>query len=218
MEHNVGNIVRIQSQKWIDAQEKDNVEGGIIAICRNGSLFVKKMFQYAGKIAKIVEMDEKNEFYKLDIDGAWGWQDWMFDPDYRPEDEPLSPEDAIRAMLDGETLYNKSGIVYTWNKDKKCFYFQYSPTTSNFPTSNFSNLYRRPAKRTRYMTTEEISTWVRSEASHGWMVRNSQNSSTWTFPNYYEYTSAEIYYQRAKLLPDLSGIDESTIQGFEVEE
>jgi hypothetical protein len=25
-------------------------------------------------------------------------------------------------------------------------------------------------------------------------------------------------YQRARLLPDLSGVDESTIQGFEVEE
>jgi hypothetical protein len=36
-------------------------------------------------------------------------------------------------------------------------------------------------------------------------------------PQYFSYNDEGAVYQRAKLLPDHSGVDESTIQGFETE-
>jgi hypothetical protein len=65
------------------------------------------------------------------------------------------------------------------------------------------------------MTKEEAKAWAESDESLGWMVRI--NTADWVFPRTLIYTRAIDDYQRARLLPDLSGIDESTIQGFEAE-
>jgi hypothetical protein len=79
----------------------------------------------------------------------------------------------------------------------------------------FTDLRRRPAKRRRLMTDEEASTWANSEESHGWMVRTF--GFEWSFPSAFAYTCGMKSYERARINADLSGVDESTIQGFEVE-
>jgi hypothetical protein len=227
LKHKVGDTVRIQTYEWIDMQEKD----GSGSIFVNNTAFVKNMFRYAGKTAEIIKADEKHVYYKLSVDnGEWDWQDWMFDPDYKSEDEPLSPEDAIRAMLDGETLYNKKGHAYRW--DKK--YAHFTKTTDHEFTEGavyfFDGLCRRHGKHKRPMTRWEILAWAGSEESRGWLVRgkyigNGDLWGSWELPWRYRYDTMEcmldkgVYeYQRARLLPDLSGIDESTIRGFEMDE
>jgi hypothetical protein len=216
MKYNVGDTIRIQSQKWIDAQEKKDVEGSP-AIWKDGcESFVKDMFRYAGKIATIMEVDKEHQYYDLNIDDRkYAWEDWMFDPDYKP-DEPLSAEGAIRAMLDKEAICDKNGQQCFWNN--YAYRFEIEDNGIFRALFDFTGLYRRPIKCKRFMTKEEINAWAESVASHGWMVRNTLTLNAWTFPNYFEYTGTITDYQRAKLLPDLSGIDESTIQGFRVEE
>jgi hypothetical protein len=121
----------------------------------------------------------------------------MFDPDYTGDD-PLSPEDAIRAMLDGETLYDKEGDKYYWKGKGHA-------------------LYRRPPKRKRLMARWEVLAWACSEESRGWVVR-AKGSKWWCPPQFFSYDMDAKRYERARILPDMSGIDRSTIQGFEVEE
>jgi hypothetical protein len=81
-------------------------------------------------------------------------------------------------------------------------------------------LYRRSfEKRARDMTRWEVLDWANSEASRGWFVK-IRGSERWRVPQFYDYDYEfdASKYQRAQLLPDKSGVDESTIQGFEVEE
>jgi hypothetical protein len=171
------------------------------------------MFQYAGRIVRIT--DVKGNKYSLDIDnGVWTWQDWMFDPDYKP-DEPLSPEDAIRAMLDGETLLDENDSSYRWLPKNRRFIQPISHSTVFVDVQDLPILYRRPEKRKRLQTPEEAKAWAESEASLGWMIRIG--SQGWVFPRKLSYDCGIENYKRARLLPDLSGIDESTIEGFTVE-
>jgi hypothetical protein len=70
------------------------------------------------------------------------------------------------------------------------------------------------------MTSGECLDWRRGKDSWGWMVRFREKGAEWEewdFPSQFAYDFSEFEYQRAKLLPDFSGIDESTIQGFKVE-
>jgi hypothetical protein len=191
--------VRIRPKEWIDKQDKDI--GGSIDRPMKSAVFSSGMSIYAGKTAEITRIN--NNCCKLDIDdGSWIWQDWMFDPDYNP-DEPLSAEDAIRAMLAGETLYDEHGLSHSYTDPE---------------IRGFYNLHRRPAKSKRSMTGNEAFVWAESEASLGWMVRNTVDNK-WTFPRFFAYRICRMEnYQRARILPDNSGIDESTVQGFEVEE
>jgi hypothetical protein len=69
----------------------------------------------------------------------------------------------------------------------------------------------------RTMTCWEALAWASSEASHGWVV-TPEGDETWFPPQFYSYIGNIDKYQRARLLPDGSGIDESSICGFEVEE
>jgi hypothetical protein len=214
----VGDTVRIQTKEWMDAQEKD--AAGCIEVC--GVTFNTAMQKYAGKIATIlnVEGEKPGDFYTLDIDsGEWAWTDQMFDPCYRPEDEPLSTEDAIHAMMDkGEALYDKSGNKYYWDKDDKCFYHQYLDITSAAVVYRFKDIYyRAPVRPVRPMTIWEILAWANSEESRGWVVMLTEAGS-WRTPQFHAYDREVDQYQRARLRPDNSGIDESTIQDFEVEE
>jgi hypothetical protein len=63
--------------------------------------------------------------------------------------------------------------------------------------------------------------WANSKASRGWVVReNAQHfdpQGGWVPPQHLEYSLGIDDYQRARLKSDLTGIDESTIQRFEVE-
>jgi hypothetical protein len=178
------------------------------------------MFHYAGKTAKIIKTNENNTCYKLSVDnGEWDWQDWMFDPDYHPENEPLSAEDAIRAMLDGETLYDEEGRRYSFYELRGDFIRGGNRDGDVTVINKFTGLCRRPVKRKRLMTRWEILAWANSEASRGWLV--SMNNGNWKLPTTFDYTCIEeddIGYNRARLLPDLSGIDQGTVEGFEVEE
>jgi hypothetical protein len=169
----------------------------------------------AGKIAEIIGVEHGvyENRYRIDLDnGRYLWDEDEFDPGYRP-DEPLSPEDAIRAMLDGETLYDKEGWKHLWDGD----YFVRSNGTGSTGTNDFTSLRRRPEKRKRTMSREEMLAWSISEESHGWMVRCGEDED-WKFPNAFSYSYSPDHYQRARLLPNLSGVDPDTVQRFEAEE
>jgi hypothetical protein len=217
MNHKVGDKVRIQPREWIDAQEK-NVHGHIKG--PGPDAFVRDMFEYGGREAVIFIVDSRG--YSLDIDnGKWYWSDWMFDPDYRPDDEPLSAIDAIIAMArDEETLYDKAGRKYFFDLDLEEIHYEEFVRLSRDgiveTNHTFTGLRRRPEKRKRDMTKEEVKAWAASKESLGWMVLFDTESLD--FPRQLNFLLDIGRYQRARMLPDLSGIDESTIQGFEVEE
>jgi hypothetical protein len=218
MKYKVGDRVRIVSKEWIDAQEKD--EDGDIWCC-GARPFVQFMFRYAGREAVITRVVDDNT-YEIDIDSyRFYWTDKMFDPDYTPADKPLSPEDAIRAMLEGETLADSDGRDCFWDKEVSSFVCGFSEVEPEVHTSFwiFKGLCRRPSKRKRNMTRWEILAWVNSEESREWIVRVDQlDDRDWVVPQFPGYNGDLKSYQRARLLPDNSGVDESTIQGFEVEE
>jgi hypothetical protein len=228
LNHKVDDTVRIHTQQWMDAQEKDN--NGDIDFLHKPTFF-SEMFCYSGKIAKITKVYNSSGLYRLDVDnGEWFWTDQMFDPDYRPEDEPLSAEDAIHAMLEGEVLYDADGNSFKFIEEKSGFVWEDDVGTKHEGVNYFGCLYRRPTKRKRAMTRWEILAWVNSEESRGWLVRSLFIGDAgiwrqWELPQYFSYDTCEgmtddrlFEYQRARILPDHSGIDEDTIQGFEVEE
>jgi hypothetical protein len=238
MRHEVGDKVRVRSQEWIDAREK-NSAGDVVG---DGLYWLRPAMQkHAGEVLTIQ--------YLLDIGGyqlwetPYDWDDWMFDPDYRPEDEatsdadespaavaeivfdevrpisaedePLSAEDAVHAMMDnGEVLYNEHGAGCYWSKTEGRFY----TNDPDFPGLNvYVGLFRHRAKPRRYMTQAEARAWADSDDSLGWMARRGE-SAAWLFPRTLGYSFSMPDYQRARLLSDQSGIDENTIQRFDVEE
>jgi hypothetical protein len=195
------------------------------------------MFEYAGRTAHITKED--GVLYYLDIDnGEWRWEDWMFDPGYNPAVEPLSAIDAIIAMVRGkETLYDEEGRKHFFEEDKgdrrhgRLVFLNEDGIAETACT--FTGLCRRQEKRKRDMTRWEILAWANSDESRGWFVRGIYIANTearaclheWQLPQLFRYDTSESFldvgvyeYQRARLLPDLSGIDESTICGFEAEE
>jgi hypothetical protein len=213
MNHKAGDTVRIRSKEWIDAQVKDR--GGDIKPPPDGSNeFISYMFVHAGKIANIIEL--RSDGYILDLDHkSYIWEDWMFD---NPASDPLTAEDAIRAMLDGETLYDKDGHLCRWNGDR--YTFEIFVNIVWFMFAKYDGLYRRPKKRKWPMTNAEAKAWSERAESQGWMVRCFADGewSLWHFPRQFFYWDPIEQYQRARIKPDLSEIDEGTIQGFEVEE
>jgi hypothetical protein len=139
--------------------------------------------------------------------------------------ELLSPVHAVIAMAKGETLYNEYGLECVFNKHEGKFELLAGDGTRLWfcTLDEFTTLYRLPQKRRRSMTPEEVRAWAESDESLGWMVRICDGRylsipRKWSFPRFYNYEGVVEYYQRARMLPDMSGIDESTIQGFEVEE
>jgi hypothetical protein len=186
---------------------------------KNGYLpFVQNI---AGKITTItnVELINNEPWYRIDLDnGRHLWYENEFDPAFRP-DGPLSPEDAIRAMLDGETLLDDDGGTYWWEKGSRSFNALNLGATAILCVTDIRVLpvlRRRPEKRKRTMSREEMMAWSISEESHGWMVREEWGH--WLFPKCFSFVFGTGKYQRARLLPDLSNVDPDTIQGFEVEE
>jgi hypothetical protein len=211
--------VRIQPKEWIFEQEKG--DGGYIRKVPGNLVFSSEMQKYAGKISEIRSSHSGayEDFYYLEIDdGASPWTEWMFDLSYDySANGPLSNGEAIRAMMAGETLYSNEGNQYFWNKKDEYFYLRFSNTKKLKLIYVFDNLYRQPVKHARFMMMAEAVAWAKSDDSLGWMARISENN-VWNFPRHLGYSFHIADYQRARLLPDLSGIDESTVQGFEVEE
>jgi hypothetical protein len=197
--------------KWVEAQEKDSY--GAIRRERFPH-FSRFMFQYAGKEALITNVDSHGR-YSLNIDnGRWRWAKFMFDPSFAPT---LRPEDAILAMVEGgETLRDEDGWLVSWDKTNARFLLCEGHRRTQGVVSQFNNLRRLPIKRERKMTRAEAKAWAVSSESLGWMIRFDEDY--WGFPDRYGFEYDISRYRRAKLRPDLSGIDESTICGFEVEE
>ena len=146
---------------------------------------------------------------------------------------PLSPKEAAIAMLNGEILagdelFYKDGFEAEW--DGECFVSRIDGDTQLFILHSFKNLVRKPKPKTRPMDTFECLAWVNSPDSQGWMVsiQRAGNGpgriSGWDIPQRFKYDGKEglsggydLIYHRARVLPDKSGIDETTIQGFLVE-
>ena len=219
MKHKEGDTVRIRSKEWMDAQEKN----GFGSIAKEGYSLLAPMMEFAEKLAKITGCRADGSF-RLDVDGGvFCWGKWMFDPDYTeddpnyPEDGPLSAEDAVRAMLDGDTLYDQDGNEYNFDKFSGEFVcIDLLENEAEKISNKFSDLYRRPPRSRRAMTRWEVLDWANSEASRGWVVRHKDGD--WVSPQCKTFDTSLSNYQRARLRPNLSGVDEDTIQGFEVEE
>jgi hypothetical protein len=211
MDHKAGDTVRIRSKEWIDAQGKD--EDGNIHFPGEKSVFNLDMQKHAGERVAIQEVQDRGVYYLEELNNAW--EDWMLDPAYRPEDEPLSVKDAIRAMLDGETLYDEDGRRVIFNAEEDWFEYE-GAEGDGLIGEVFKGLSRRLPKRKRPMTRWEILAWANSDESRGWLAKH-KHSDEWCTPQYSSYTDFAGY-KRVRLLPDNSGIDENTIQGFEVEE
>jgi hypothetical protein len=209
MKYKAGDIVRIRSKEWFDRSESAYSDESIS--------LTSTMRVYAGKTARITKVSGGCFHISIDPDDYW-WASWMFDPDYSPSDEPLPAKDAIRAMLDGETLHDKEGREWRWD-EFNCLFG--SPGTNDI-LSMFDGLCLRPVKHKRLMTHWEILDWANSDASRGWVVvqcpEKPSCDTKWNSPQYYGYDGDDNSYWKARLLPDLSGIDESTIQKLEVEE
>jgi hypothetical protein len=120
-------------------------------------------------------------------------------------------------VRDGETLYaeHEDGVKIEYRFNKEESRFETSGGTC-YHLSDLDGLRRLSEKRKRPMTRFEMLAWASSTKSLGWAVRHAD--VLWRPPQYYGYDMDADRYQRARLLPDLSGVDESTIQGFEVEE
>jgi hypothetical protein len=216
MKYKVGDTVRIQSMEWMEAQKKDS-EGVILG--EDGYYFSVENQEHACERVLIMGVSSDGCYAVASFNGKWrgvGFRDWVFDSDYK-EDDPLPVEDAIRAMLEGEMLRDVNGNNCIWNIAEKRFeaWFDDGLTYKilNFP---IPTIYRRPQKRRRPMTPVEAQAWAESDESLGWMVRYYRQQ--WQFPRDLCYYGEISNYERARMLPDMSGVDESTIQGFEVEE
>ena len=136
-------------------------------------------------------------------------------------DMPLSPREAILAMLDGATLVSPNGFLVRWKEDEGVF----ADTDENAPRDCFKGYrYQSSKPRNRPMDSWECLAWVNSPDSHGWLVSikhaGDEDWGDWDLPQRFKYDGNENHpdaYRRAMMLPDKSGIDESTIQGFLME-
>jgi hypothetical protein len=218
MTYTKGDTVRIRTREQIEALEKAKY-AGLPSGTKRSYAIVGEMLCHTGKTATIMDVCRHEDIYRLDVDGGvFVWEEWMFDPDYTG-DKSLSPEDAIRAMLGGETLYSRYKVIEKWNGAHFVCQILGNQEWHLKPQDGvFTGLYRLPPKYKRWMTKAEMRAWAESDESFGWRVRHKDLPGSWQSPRRWNYTENIYDYECARLLYDLSGIDESTIQGFEVEE
>jgi hypothetical protein len=137
----------------------------------------------------------------------------IFTKQGKEENMELNVEDAIRAMLDGKTVYADDGAHFWYDKTEKAF-FKKHDNSMEHRVHSFNNPVFYTEQPKQYWTQWEAMDWANSEESHGWFVRRS-GASGWCYPAQFDYSNDMSDYERAYLLPDKSGIDESTIQRFE---
>jgi hypothetical protein len=220
MKYEVGDKVRIRPKEWFDAQPKTGLIGAIVSPDGTGVVIGVEMFKYAGMEATITGVPQVSA-YSLSVDeGFWAWPEWAFDPAYDAM-RPLTTEDAIRAMLDGANLYDQNSNRYFYDVSGRTFrYGHYAATgfgrSLDFDGITFYRCLPEQPKNTREMTRWEILAWANSEESRGWVV-HAEGDERWYAPQFLSYDMDEDRYERAKLKANLSGVDESTIRGFEVE-
>jgi hypothetical protein len=211
MKYKAGDTVRIRSKEWMDKQKKNSF---LTVMPPEGCRYEvnEQMQELAGETAKIESACYG--CYLLDLDRRQhNWEDWMFDPDYAG---PLSAKEAVKAMTDdGETLYDEDGTVYFWQEADSAFMYRKQGEDKHFRATRFNDLSREPPKRKRLMTRWEVLAWAGSTESHGWLVKSVADNA-WELPQFCSYAAGDLRsYKRARLLPDLSGIDEATVCGFE---
>jgi hypothetical protein len=132
------------------------------------------------------------------------------------EQKYLDPKEAIRLMLDGEELVDDYGGFYAWNESGKKFICVDKIGSRIGIADRFENLRRKPQKKRRPMTRWECLAWATSDEARGWVV--GTGSCSWRPPQCWSYPDGTILeFRRAKLKPDGTGIDESTITDFSVE-
>jgi hypothetical protein len=139
----------------------------------------------------------------------------------------LSPHEAVVAMLNGEVLDRGYNVEEKW--DGKQFVYRIIGEKEWTPKpmdGKFVGL--RHCRKTCPMDTFECLAWASSPECQGWMVSIQYAGGSgvwrdWDIPQRFKYDGKEEYsdsdivvisHRRAKVLPDKSGIDESTIQGF----
>ena len=131
----------------------------------------------------------------------------------------LDLKEAVRLMLDGEVLMDKYGNDNYWKESDGTFAWK-NPNVDRDRDdrilSEFHSLCRKPQKQKRLMTRWEILAWATSDDAKGWVV-GIKTSDTWDCPQNWCYSGNISDYSRARLLPDDTGIDESTITDFSVE-
>jgi hypothetical protein len=125
--------------------------------------------------------------------------------------DELTPEEAIRAMLNGETLRGQ-GVDY-WFREGRFVYGKRETDDVSEWISEFTGLSRKPAGKTRPMTHEEILAWAVSADALGWVIRYDYYD--WMPPQRTGYPDKNVDYFRARIAPDGTISDE---QGFEVGE
>jgi hypothetical protein len=139
----------------------------------------------------------------------------IFTKQGKEENMELNVEDAIRAMLCGNTVYTDGGLRFWYDKYEKAF-FKRRANDITHKVDHFKVDFRtEPLKQ--YWTRWEARAWANSEDSHGWFVRRD-GGPEWHYPWQFDYSEGTIHYERARLLPDKSGIDVSSIQRFEKQE
>jgi hypothetical protein len=89
---------------------------------------------------------------------------------------------------------------------------------------DFGCIHSRVEPAYRPMTQFEMMGWANSEESRGWLVRmiDKNDKSKWLLPQQLRYDCNEglnhVSYERAKLLPDCSDIDKTTIRQFKTQD
>jgi hypothetical protein len=243
MRFHVGDAVRVKSKEWFGSQEKD-ITGSVRPPTGFYQSFTKPMYTVAGSVVHIRSFDRDCCRYRIEECG-YVWEDWMFDSRYEEENNScadaseasaeegapgsggglssakcrlLTVVEAVVAMFhEGKTLYDSEGYTCRWDGFKAAF-TRRKPGGEVSVLQSFMDLYDKPPSAKRPMTRFEILGWANSEASRGWVVRYGGDDSIcgWNVPQL-QYADNLSLYRRARLLPDGSGVDECTIQRFEVD-
>jgi hypothetical protein len=82
--------------------------------------------------------------------------------------EYLDPVEAVRLMLNGETLINNENNECRWDTNG---FDVFNDKSENWdPLLYFDNLTRKTKNKKRLMTREECLGWARSSKAVGWVV------------------------------------------------
>jgi hypothetical protein len=117
-------------------------------------------------------------------------------------------------MLDGERLVGFEVFgeyEIRWNGDGFVAHYCDKEENGDFNVWEFEDLRRKPVKKTRPMTRDEVLAWAVSGEALGWVVVNGGGS--WLPPQCFIYNGDMSIYHRARIAPDGTISDE---QGFEV--